>query len=273
MPIVVNALAEPDRTVTVTLSNARSIGPATGANAPGDQSPHRRQRRRSRSWTTSRACSSAPTNTAVTEGGTATIAVTRTGATSGPVTVDYATGGGTAVASTHYTPASGTLTFGAGVPSRTFTVTTIDDGVAAGSRTVGLTLSAAVNASIGATNPAVLTIQDKESAGTFQFAAATGTVVEGLAGDPGRTLRVTVTRTGANLVGPVTIGWSRTGGTATPGTDFSPAAGTLTFARRRERARRFEITAFDDGVAEGTETIVLSLAPPSNGALGPPSAR
>ena len=86
--------------------------------------------------------------------------------------------------------------------SRTFTVTTIDDGVAAGSRTVGLTLSAAVNASIGATNPAVLTIQDKESAGTFQFAAATGTVVEGLAGDPGRTLRVTVTRTGANLVGP-----------------------------------------------------------------------
>ena len=34
----------------------------------------------------------------------------------------------------------------------------------------------------------------------------------------------------------------------------------------------FDITAFDDGVAEGTETIVLSLAPPSNGALGSPSA-
>ena len=136
-------------------------------------------------------------SSSVTEGGTATITVARTGSSSGTVTVNYATGGGTAVANTHYTPASGTLTFGAGVVSRTFTVTTIDDGVAAGNRTVGLTLSAAVNASIGGTNPATLMIQDKESAGTFQFAAATGTVVEGLAGDPGRTLRVTVTRTGA----------------------------------------------------------------------------
>ena len=72
-------------------------------------------------------------------------------------------------------------------------------------------------------------------------------------------------------MGPVTIGWSRTAGTATPGTDFSPAAGTLTFAAG-VTSQSFDITAFDDGVAEGTETIVLSLAPPSAGALGPPSA-
>ena len=268
--ILTNPTAEPDRNITFTLSNARSIGPATGANAPTigltggittlkivDDEP--------------RVQFSAATST-VTEGGVATITVARSGSPSGQVTVDYATGGGTAVPTTHYTPASGTLTFPAAVLSRTFTVTTFDDGVVAGSRTVGLTLSAPVNASIGATNQATLTIQDKESAGTFQFAAATGTVVEGLPGDPGRTLRVTVTRTGANLVGPVTIGWSTAiGGTATPGTDFSPAAGTLTFAAG-VTSQAFDITAVDDGVAEGTETIFLTLAPPSAGALGPPSA-
>src|SRR4029453_7520443 len=140
-------------------SNARPAGPATGLNAPTigltggittlkivDDEP--------------RVQFSAAAST-VTEGGVATITVARSGSPSGQVTVDYATGGGTAVAITHYTPASGTLTFPTGVLSRTFTVTTFDDGVVAGSRTVGLTLSASVNASIGATNAATLTIQDK----------------------------------------------------------------------------------------------------------------
>lgn len=267
--ILTNPTAEPDRNITVTLSNARSVGPATGLNAPTISL--------SGGITALKVVDDEPrlqfsaAASAVTEGGVATITVTRSGSPSGQVTVDYATGGGTAVPAVHYTPASGTLTFPTGMLSRTFTVTTFDDGVVAGSRTVGLTLSAPLSASLGATNPATLTIQDKESAGTFQFAAPTGTVVEGLPGDPGRTLRVTVTRSGANLVGPVTIGWSRTDGTATPVTDFSPAAGTLTFAAG-VTSQTFDITAVDDGVAEGTETIVLTLAPPSAGALGPPSA-
>src|SRR5439155_6730813 len=60
--------------------------------------------------------------------GTATIAVTRTGGTAGAVTVNYATGNGTALAGTDYQAASGTLTFAAGVASRTFTVPIIDRG-------------------------------------------------------------------------------------------------------------------------------------------------
>src|SRR5262249_29834769 len=115
--VVTNPTAEPDRALTFTLSNARSIGPATGASAPAlgpvamtplkivDDEP--------------RVQFGAATS-AVTEGGMATITVTRSGSTSGQVTVDYATGGGTAVPITHYTPASGTLTFPAGALSRTF---------------------------------------------------------------------------------------------------------------------------------------------------------
>jgi hypothetical protein len=46
-----------------------------------------------------------------------------------PVTVDYATGGGTATASSDYVPTSGTLGFPAGVNTRTIVVTVIGDGL------------------------------------------------------------------------------------------------------------------------------------------------
>jgi hypothetical protein len=266
--ILANALAEPDRTVVVTLSNPQSAGGATGANAPVlgatasttlkivDDEP--------------RVQFSTP-GFVVTEGGVATITVTRTGSLTGQITVNYATSDGSGTAGTNYLTASGTLTFPTGVAGRTFGVTTIDDTVATGSRTVGLTLSSPAGASIGATNPATLTIQDKQSAGTIQFAASTATVVEGLPGDPGRTVHITVTRTGANLVGPVTVGWSATGGTATSPADFTPSSGTLTF-EAGVASQGFDIVAVDDAIAEGTETIVLGLGAPTGGAvLGSPS--
>ena len=205
----------------------------------------------------------------VTEGGMATITVTRSGSPSGQVTVDYATGGGTAVPTTHYTPASGTLTFPTGVLSRTFTVTTFDDGVVAGSRTVGLTLSAPVSASIGATNSATLTIQDRESAGTFQFAAATGD----RGGRPaGRSRPHAARDRHADRRQPGRAGHRRLVGAPAarrrPAPTSAPPSGTLTFAAG-VTSQAFDITAVDDGVAEGTETIVLTLAPPSARRAGP----
>jgi hypothetical protein len=123
-----------------------------------------------------------------------------------------------------------------------------------------------VNASLGTPSSAALTIQDNESAGALQFAAASLSVVEG------RTAGVTVTRTGSNLVGGVTVGWSVTGGSATAGADFSPASGTLTFAPG-VASRSFEIVAVNDTTAEGTETAEISLNSPSGTAtLGTPSA-
>ena len=269
VPIVSNAVAEPDRTVVITLSNPQSAGGASGANAPtlGATASN-----------TLKVVDDEPrvqfgaASFAVTEGGVATVTTTRTGSMSGQVTVNYATSNGTGIAGTDYAAASGTLTFPAAVASRTFTVSTIDDLVVAGSRTANLTLSGAVGASIGGTNPAILTIQDKESAGTIRFATSTATVVEGAVDNPGSTVRVTITRTGANLVGPITVGWSATGGTAASPADFSPSSGTLTFGPG-VTSQFFDITTTDDGVAEGTKTIVLSLGAPSGGAaLGSPSA-
>ena len=76
---------------------------------------------------------------------TATITVVRTGPATGTATVSYSTsdglGDGGAIGGTHYTPTSGTLTFGSLVTSKTFTVRVLPDRVVAGAKTVLLVLS------------------------------------------------------------------------------------------------------------------------------------
>ncbi len=56
-------------------------------------------------------------------------------------------------------------------------------------------------------------------------------------------------------------------GTATPGVDFAPATGTLTFAAGETR-QTLTITLVDDAVVEGPETVIVRLARPVNATLG-----
>lgn len=61
------------------------------------------------------------------DGGNAVVTVTRTGVTTTAVTVDYATGDGTALAGSDYTAAGGTLSFASGENSKTIVVPVTDD--------------------------------------------------------------------------------------------------------------------------------------------------
>ena len=79
--------------------------------------------------------------TAEESSGSIAFAVSLSAAARDPVTVDYATSNGTAVAGTDYTAASGTLTFAPGETSKTVTVTIIDDVHDEGTETLTLTLS------------------------------------------------------------------------------------------------------------------------------------
>jgi hypothetical protein len=200
----------------------------------------------------------------VVEGDPAQITITRTGSTTAAVTVQFSTADGTAVGGTNYTPTSGTITVSGA--SKTVPVPTLNDGVLGGPRTVLLSLAGASGASIGTPGTATLNILDRQSAGTLQFARATASVVET------GTVRVTVTRTGSNLVGGVTVNWSATGGDAVPDTDFTPSSGTVTF-EAGVTSQSFDITTLEDHDPKTTKTIVLSLDPPGGGAaLGAPSA-
>src|SRR5207302_773846 len=121
----------------------------------------------------------------------ATITATRTGGSDGTVTVGFATANGTATAGSDYSAASGTLTFGPGVTSQSFTVPVLDDGGSEGDQAVNLALTGPGNgAALGGLNTAVLTIHEPGAGQSLQFSAPTYTVTE--AG--GVLATVTVTR-------------------------------------------------------------------------------
>jgi len=206
----------------------------------------------------------------VNEGGTEIlVTVTRTGGSSGAVTVDFATSNGSAAAGSDYAATSGMLSFADSVTSRTFSVSIIDDAVYEGNESFTVSLSNATNgASLG--NPAVATVTIQEndpppSAGSLQFSGASYSVPE----DGGSTL-VTVTRTGGSA-GAVVVNYASADGSATAGSDYAASSGTLSFANG-EISRSFSVTVLDDQDYEGDETVSLSLSGPTNGAvLGNPS--
>jgi Calx-beta domain/K319L-like, PKD domain len=87
---------------------------------------------------------------AVAEGGAAnfTVSLDGCGASSQPVTVDFATSDGTAIAPFDYTSNSGTVTFAPGVTSQTVTVQTSPDALVEATETFNVNLSNATNAVI-----------------------------------------------------------------------------------------------------------------------------
>jgi len=89
------------------------------------------------------------------------ITITRSGDTSGPSSVAYATSNATAREGRDYIAAQGTLHFAAGETSKTFPVLIIDNAFVDGTRTVNLTLSNATGATLGTTT-SLLTINDND---------------------------------------------------------------------------------------------------------------
>jgi glucose/arabinose dehydrogenase len=87
----------------------------------------------------------------------------------------------------------------------------------------------------------------------------------------GGTATVTVVRTGA-LTETVTVRYATANGTATAGSDYTAASGILTFSPG-ETSKTFTVAVLEDSLAEGTETVTLTLSSPTGGAtLAEPGA-
>jgi hypothetical protein len=200
--------------------------------------------------------------------GSITLTVTRTGASTGTLTVHYATSDGTATAGTNYIAASDALTFGPGETSKTFTIYISDDGVADGDKTLRVTLSGTVGGSLGSPATAVVTITNTDGTsgggGQVQFAAASYSV-----GENGSAVTITVTRTG-DATGSLTVQYATSDGTAQAGVNYMAAADTLTFGPG-ETSKTFTISVSDDGVADGDKTVQLTLSGATGGTLGSPA--
>jgi hypothetical protein len=96
-------------------------------------------------------------------GGTFVATVTRTGDTSAPASVRYATAGGTAVTGSDFTGTGGTLAFAAGETSLTFPVAITDDAAEEADEALTLVLYGAAGAGLGATSVATLTVVDDDA--------------------------------------------------------------------------------------------------------------
>ncbi|MDH4275562.1 MAG: S8 family serine peptidase, partial [Gammaproteobacteria bacterium] len=207
----------------------------------------------------------------VAENGTSvTITATRTGGVSGAVSANYATSNGTATSGSDYTAASGTLSWTAGdSANKTFTVTITDDSVYEGNETVTLSLSNATGGATLGTN-ATLTITENDPVpvpGTIAFSTTSYTVAEN-----GVTATITATRAGGSD-GVVGVSYATANGTATAGSDYTAASGTLSWANGDSANKTFTVSMTDDVIYEGNETVSLSLSTVTGGAtLGTSSA-
>ena len=200
-------------------------------------------------------------------GGTTTITVDRTAGNGNAVTVDYATSDGTATAGSDYTAVLGTLAWAAGdATSKTFTIGISDDSIVEGDETVNLALSNPTGgASLGAPSSGVLMILDDEV--TLQLDSASYPMAEG-----GGTATITVSRAGGTS-GSVTVDYATSDGTATAGSDYAAAVGTLSWPAGDGTDKTFNIDIVSDTVIEGDETLDIALGSPTGGAVvGTPGA-
>ena len=103
--------------------------------------------------------------------------------------------------------------------------------------------------------------------GVLKFGGASEVreVVEGLLGEPEARWHFAVHRIeGAR--GPVSVSYSTTNGSATAGTDFRFAAGTLNWADGDTAVKDIGVTILDDRVTEGSEDFQIRLSDPTGGA-------
>ena len=198
-------------------------------------------------------------------GPAATITVVLSETSLDTVTVDYATSDGTAQSGLDYNSATGTLTFAPGETMQTFTVPVIDDTIIEANETVILTLSNPTSAVIGQSNPTSLLIINDDLPSVY-FDNNSYSIPEN---GGSITIGVVVSPTSP---GTVTVNYSTSDNSATAGSDYTAANGTLTFAPF-DVAESFDIFITDDIDFETlTETLTISLSDPSGATLGTPDS-
>lgn len=192
--------------------------------------------------------------------GTATLTVTKTGASSIPHQVAWATSDGSAVAPGDYTSANGTLLFAAGgTSSQSVTVSIFNDTSYEGvtPETFNVILSGATGNATISDNTGVVTIIDNETAPSFSI---TSTSVN----ENAASATLTVSLSAASAV-THQVTWAAASGTATVGADFSAAGGTLTFSPG-VTSQTVTVNLLDDLIYEGNEAFTVGLTNATGGA-------
>ncbi len=182
---------------------------------------------------------------------------TRTGATTNPLTVNY-TINGSATNGTDYGLIGNSVTFAAGSATATVTVDPTGDTQLEPNETVSLTLTADPAYLIGTTTAVTGTITNDDAA---SFSINDVTIGEGNSGT--KIALFTVTLNNA-VSGGASVSYATADGTATAGSDYLTATGTLNFTGNAGETRTVSVTINGDTNFEPDETFFLNLSAPTN---------
>ncbi len=204
-------------------------------------------------------------------GGSINVTVNRINGTDGAVSVNFATGTGTALADSDYTTQAGTLNWAAGdATARVITVPILEDAQYEGTESFTVTLSApGGGAALASPSTATVSITENDAVpvpGSLQFAAGSYSLNEGAGW-----VTLTVNRVSGSA-GAVSVNFNSSNGTATSGSDFTAQSGTLSWGAGDASARTIVVPIANDTQVEASESFSLTLSSPSGGAsLGSPS--
>jgi len=190
------------------------------------------------------------------------VTITLTPASTIPVSVGYATGGGTATAGADYTAASGTADFAIGATTADVPLEVLGDLLDEPNESFGVTLSNPVGAVLGTPSNGTVTIFDDDP--MPDLSGADVAVVE-TAG------QAVVELTLAEASGfDVTVDYATADGTATSPADYGAVSGTA-FIAAGAISTTVPIPIVDDALVEGDEQLTLELSSPGNAVLLTPS--
>lgn len=217
--------------------------------------------------------------------GAATLAVSRTGSSTGPVSVAYYTLSYSAVHGSDYTYAGGTLNWADGDTADKFiTIPLLDDAVAEPAEYFKVTLQSPGNgATLGADIEATVNLADDDSGtppvdgggnnngdggvvvppaapGSLEFAAPTLTVAENVG-----SATLTVNRVGGSD-GAVSVNYYTLAGSAVSGADYGYTSGALHWIAGDASPKTIEVPIVDDTTEEPTKSFQLTLDSPAGGA-------
>ena len=173
-----------------------------------------------------------------------------------PVTVEYATADGRALAGQDYTATSGKLEFAAGEKLKLLTIPILNDGLKEAEEMFRLYLTnASAGVTLGSPTSAGITIADNDLGVQIEFNTYWVQENEG-------TLTLRVLRGNDVDLSAFTVDYATTNMTATAGEDYTETKGTLEFAAG-DMVKLLTISIADDQVVELDEKFTVTLSNPT----------
>jgi hypothetical protein len=197
----------------------------------------------------------------VSEGaGSVDIVVTRSGGSSGAVSVAVATEAGTATTGQDFVATSTTVQFADGdAADKIVSIPLVNDGIPEGTETFKVSMTSAANPFA---TPLTVTIVDDDPPGTLELSSATYSVGEG-----GGSIAINVMRTGGSS-GTASVTVSTRDGSALANQDYDATTTTVTFADGDVAPKTATIPIINDALAEPDETFEVALSNASGASLG-----